>query len=62
MPIDNPSVHGEDSEQIVNSAKTINQRQRSAINHGKGLQWSGMGNTKMLNFQGDPIDCGVQTQ
>ena len=53
--IDNLSVHGEDSEQIVNSAKTINFKGKDHNSiYGKGLQWSGMGNTKMLNFQGDP--------
>ena len=53
--IDNLSVHAEDSGQIVNSAKTINfqGKDHNSI-YGKGLQWSGMGNTKMLNFQGDP--------
>ena len=45
--IDNLSVHGEDSEQIVKSAKTINFKGKDHNSiYGKGLQWSGMGNTK----------------
>ena len=53
--IDTLSVHAEDSGQIVNSAKTINfqGKDHNSI-YGKGLQWSGMGNTKMLHLQGEP--------
>ena len=60
--IDNLSVHAEDSGQIVNSAKTINfqGKDHNSI-YGKGLQWSGMGNTKMLHLQGEPNSCLLYT-
>ena len=53
--IDNLSVHGEDSEQIVNSAKTINFKGKDHNSiYGKGLQWSGMGNTLSLIHISEP--------
>lgn len=53
--IDNLSVHAEDSERIVNSSKTINfAGTESNTIYGKGLQWSGFGNTKSFVFQSNP--------
>lgn len=53
--LENLSVHASADEQIVNSNKSINfaGTEKNSI-YGKGLQWSGYGNTKMLNFQKDP--------
>ena len=53
--LENLSVHASADEQIVNSSKSINfaGTEKNSI-YGKGLQWSGFGNTKMLNFQRDP--------
>ena len=53
--IENLSVHASADDQVVNSSKSINfdGSEKNTI-YGKGLQWSGFGNTKMLNFQKDP--------
>ena len=53
--IENLSVHASADEQVVNSSKSINfaGSDKNTI-YGKGLQWSGFGNTKMLNFQSNP--------
>ena len=53
--IENLSVHASADESVVNSTKTINfaGSDKTPI-YGKGLQWSGFGNTKMLNFQANP--------
>lgn len=53
--IENLSVHASADEQVVNSSKSINfaGSDKNPI-YGKGIQWSGFGNTKMLNFQKDP--------
>ncbi len=53
--IENLSVHASADESVVNSSKTINfaGSDKTPI-YGKGLQWSGFGNTKMLNFQANP--------
>ena len=53
--IENLSVHASADEQVVNSSKSINfaGTDKNSI-YGKGIQWSGFGNTKMLNFQANP--------
>jgi hypothetical protein len=53
--IANLSVHASADETVVNSNKTINfAGSETTPIYGKGLQWSGFGNTKMLNFQANP--------
>lgn len=53
--IANLSVHASADETVVNSNKTINfAGSETTPVYGKGLQWSGFGNTKMLNFQANP--------
>ena len=49
--IANLSVHADDSDRLVNASKSINfaGSEKNTI-YGKGLQWSGFGNTKMLNY------------
>ena len=53
--IANLSVHADDSDRLVNASKSINfaGSEKNTI-YGKGLQWSGFGNTKMLNYQANP--------
>jgi len=53
--LENLSVHASADDQIVSSSKSINfaGTEKNSI-YGKGLQWSGYGNTKMFNFQKDP--------
>ena len=53
--IESLSVHASADETVVNSSKSVNfaGSEKTPI-YGKGLQWSGFGNTKMLNFQANP--------
>ena len=53
--IESLSVHASADDSVVNSTKSVNfAGSETTPIYGKGLQWSGFGNTKMLNFQSNP--------